>query len=93
MIWADACDQDNTIEFKEGNQEIEDEGATKCNSNDPQTVTNTYSFSGSTITIYGPSDTAVISNVTVDEGYLKGVITGDLGGGTTATIKVTLSRQ
>lgn len=91
-ILSQSCDQDNLFIFNDGNQVIEDEGANKCDSNDPQQTSATYLLSGSTLTVYG-SDTSIFTGVTVGKEYLTGTTSGDLGGGITANIKVTWTRQ
>jgi hypothetical protein len=40
------CEKDNTYTFLKDSTGIADEGATKCNSTDPQTTAFTWSFSG-----------------------------------------------
>lgn len=40
----DACERDNTLTFKTNFTAITDEGATKCDPTDPQTITETWSF-------------------------------------------------
>src|SRR4051812_24157217 len=39
-----SCDTDNTITFKSDNTGVMDEGATKCETSDPQTVAFNWSF-------------------------------------------------
>lgn len=41
----EACERDNLYVFYTDNKLVVDEGATKCNSSDPQTVTGTWSLS------------------------------------------------
>ncbi len=40
------CDKDDYMEFKKGGQLIKDEGSTRCDSNDPQTILGTWVFNG-----------------------------------------------
>ncbi len=91
-LFSQACVQDNLFIFKENNQVVEDEGATKCNPNDDQQDFATYTLNGSTLTIFS-SDTTVFTNVSVDEDNLKGTINGDFGGGTNADVQIVWTRQ
>jgi hypothetical protein len=51
----DDCDRDNTITFKSDSTGIQDEGAVKCNSTDPQTTSFKWWFKGSkSDTLYTP---------------------------------------
>lgn len=53
----DACDKDNITIFQDNGTVIFDEGATKCDPNDPQTTTGTWALSAdeTTITLDGES--------------------------------------
>lgn len=92
LLFSQTCQQDNLFIFKDGNIVLEDEGATKCDAADPQQTSATYLFSGTNLTIYS-NDTTTFSGVSVDEDHLKGIITGDFGGGTMANVAITWSRQ
>ena len=52
-IWADAeaCERDNTFEFKTGGVFIGDEGSLKCDPADPQQVSGTYSYTSNDKTL------------------------------------------
>ncbi len=93
LLFDEACTQDNLFIFKEGNQVIEDEGATKCDTADVQQSSANYTLNGSVLTIINSSDTTVFTNVSVDEDNLKGTLFSDFGGGTTANVVITWTRQ
>ena len=62
LAQALACEKDNTIEFRNPNITIEDEGATKCFTSDPQQIgTGTWSLNSTNtvITIDGDANTIV----------------------------------
>jgi hypothetical protein len=40
------CQKDNTITFSSNGNGVADEGATRCDSNDPQTISFTWNFAG-----------------------------------------------
>lgn len=92
LMFANACDQDDLIIFQDNGVQIDDEGTTKCNSADPQQTTGTYSYSGTTLTIYN-SDTITITNVNLTSSTLTGSFTIDFGGGNTGNVDVSLDRQ
>lgn len=52
--YIDNCEKDNTITFKSDSTGILNEGATKCNSTDPQTTTFTWYFKDNGATLYSP---------------------------------------
>jgi hypothetical protein len=47
----DACDKDNTVTFVSNGTGTADEGPTKCNSADPQTVSFTWTFGNNETTL------------------------------------------
>jgi hypothetical protein len=51
------CDKDDFMEFKKGGQLVRDEGASRCDSSDPQTLTGTWIFNGdqTKITVNDPN--------------------------------------
>lgn len=93
LLFSETCTQDNLFIFKDGGVVIEDEGGSKCDDSDPQQSSANYTLNGTVLTIINSSDTTVFTNVSVDEDHLKGSLTGDFGGGTTANVVITWSRQ
>lgn len=65
--YLDACDLDNTLSFEDDGTGVVDEGATKCNSSDPQTNPFTWNFSADEKTINFPAAvfTGISGDVTV----------------------------
>jgi len=66
-FWSlvDACERDNIFTFKTDGVYIEDEGATKCDSGDPQVVvTSTWSFIDNETKLIYDGDTATIKQLT-----------------------------
>jgi hypothetical protein len=49
--FLDACDKDNTVTFVSNGNGTADEGATKCNAADPQTVAFTWTFENNETTL------------------------------------------
>lgn len=62
----DACERDNILTFKTNFTAITDEGATKCDPNDPQTITETWSFASNEtkVILDGEEATLLILNST-----------------------------
>ena len=75
-----ACETDNVITFKSNGTGIVDEGATKCNSTDPQTSSFTWSFKNNETVINFP-DT------------LFGTIGGDVKINTLTSTKLELQKE
>ncbi len=92
ILFALPCDQDNVFMFEDGGVFKDDEGATKCNSADPQYEQGTYTQSGSSITVY-TNDTIVFNNTIITNSTLTGTVTFDFGGGTLANVDFTMTRQ
>ena len=90
-IFSQPCSQDNLLIFKEGNTVILDEGALKCDTSNAQQSSATYTLVGSALTIYDSNDTTALTNVTIDEDYLKGVLAGGFNSGSEITL--TFTRQ
>ncbi|MBP6456263.1 MAG: hypothetical protein KA275_05980 [Chitinophagaceae bacterium] len=97
--WVDAyatvqsCAKDNILNYLTTSAYNVDEGATKCNTTDPQTlISGTWAFQNSetqlalTNTTFG---TQVQSLLTLDENTLKSTETGSIGGGSTQTNEYT----
>jgi hypothetical protein len=61
---VEACEVDNTITFKTDNTGVVDEGATKCETSDPQSSSFTWTFKNNETIINFP--TAIITNVDGD---------------------------
>ena len=65
------CDRDNFLHFNPNNTVIEDEGATKCNANNPQSATYPWAFSNNeTQLTFGPqyaptTDIVQLTNTTL----------------------------
>lgn len=55
------CDKDNTMKFNENGSYSEDEGATKCNSEDPQTIPGSWAFNTDETIISITEDSETIS--------------------------------
>ncbi|WP_114781997.1 lipocalin-like domain-containing protein [Botryobacter ruber] len=47
----DACEKDNFIRFLKDNKAVFDEGPTKCDPSDPQTINGTWQLAGNNLTI------------------------------------------
>ncbi len=62
--YLQSCDTDNLLTFNADSTGVVDEGLTKCDAADPQTVNFTWSFNADKTVINFP--TAVISNVSGD---------------------------
>jgi len=95
VLFEEVCSQDNVFIFKDGNQVVFDEGATKCDDDDAQQTFATYSLTGNTLLLVegdDDDDTTTFTNVTVDEDYLKGTLSSDFSG-TQANIIITWTRQ
>lgn len=58
----DACDKDDTYTYNTDKSYKQDEGATKCDSDDPQTLTGTWSFNSSETII---TSTVVESGISI----------------------------
>jgi len=59
---AQPCFKDNTYQFKKDSTVIVDEGATKCNSSDPQTATFAWSMTSSNPPILKSDANAILAN-------------------------------
>ncbi len=68
-----ACDKDNFTTFVVGGVFKEDEGATKCSTSDPQTITGTWAFTDNEtkLSIIASGTTGAFSIVTLDANTLK----------------------
>ena len=81
------CQKDDLTKFETNGKITDDEGATKCDPNDPQTTNNgswVLSADGKSITISYPGDDPITFDIsTLDETTLKGVFTiiEDFGSG------------
>jgi hypothetical protein len=56
------CQKDNTYTFNKDSTGIMDEGATKCNSTDPQTTAFTWSFSGTGQSVIKSDANPILAN-------------------------------
>lgn len=76
------CVTDNIITFTSDQQIIADEGATKCNSSDPQTITGTYSFNSDntqlTASFGGSSDVDYVRTLNSTTLKLEQISNGDI---------------
>lgn len=91
--FLDDCQKDNILRFQASSSGTVDEGATKCDPGDPQTVSFTWNFSGdesaihiSTALFEGGSNDFTLESLTESELEVSQNI--DLGG-TTQKVKVT----
>lgn len=68
------CDADDVQIFKENGIYTFDEGATKCDPNDPQSEDGTYELSadGKALTIYDQEDTINMTILEINESMMKG---------------------
>ena len=98
-LFIEDCVKDDLIKFNTDGTLTEDEGATKCDSGDPQTTNDgtwTLSDDGLTITINYPGDDPEVATVKTLNGtnlVIMSSLTEDFGLGTetyTATITMTL---
>ena len=82
-----ACSKDDLIKFGDASVYTEDEGATKCNSSDAQSVTGTWNLleSNTKIRTVTPSSTDTVTIVSLTSSELKGSSKFEQGG-TTYTI-------
>lgn len=63
----DDCDKDNFIKINANGSYVEDEGLTKCNSNDPQTTSGLWKFiNNESALVFDAEDTASILKLTTD---------------------------
>lgn len=65
----ESCEKDNTLTFNTNGTTLEDEGATKCDPDDPQTVPGTWSFNADKTKITYDGEEASI--ITLDGTTLK----------------------
>lgn len=96
FAYMDACDKDNTIDFKRNGTVIEDEGATKCDDNDPQSTTDNWKFlnSATQLQIYSDTDTTLlnISSLSSSEIITTSQDEDALGDGVSREMTFTLSK-
>ncbi len=90
------CNKDDLIRFDTPNAYKEDEGGTKCDATDPQTITGTWVFSAdetkvTTNTASGGSTTFNITELT--ETTLKGTVVENFGGPVNYTLTITHTKQ
>lgn len=95
--FQEPCDADDLQIFKENGIFTFDEGATKCDPNDPQSVDGTYELSadGKALVIYDQGDTTNMTILEINQTTMKGEMTvedEDLGE-ETFTITFTFNRQ
>lgn len=92
-----ACVKDDIISFLADGTLSTDEGPTKCDPNDPQTTTGTWSYDGSTLTINDPDGDLQTINVSeLTNSTLRGTytMTDDFGNGNQEyTFTVTMSKN
>ena len=95
--YVEECSKDDLIKFNVGGVLVEDEGATKCDANDPQTTSDgTWTLVGTTLTInYPDEDPEAATLVSINSSTMVTSVqeTIDLGFGSntvTATITMTL---
>jgi len=88
------CQKDNLIRFDEPNVFKEDEGTTKCNTNDPQTETGTWVWNTdeTIITTNMGTETLSYTVVTNDGNTLKVKYTEEISG-TKYTVTATYTKQ
>ena len=98
-LFVEACSKDDLIKFNADGTLLEDEGATKCDPDDPQTTNDgtwTLSDDGLTITIMYPGDDPEVATIKTLNGtnlIITSSLTEDFGLGIdtyTATITMTL---
>ncbi len=94
------CQKDDLTKFNSDGSITDDEGATKCNPNDPQTTNDgswVLSSDNASVTISYPNeDPMTVTIITLNDNTLKGTYTmvEDLGGGPlTYTFTITMTRQ
>lgn len=66
-----ACEKDDFTTYNTNGTSVDDEGATKCNSSDPQTTSGTWSWGANETTLIvkeNGSSTAVVVNVLQNDG-------------------------
>jgi hypothetical protein len=78
------CEKDNTTTFSTNGTAVEDEGATKCNSTDPQTTNHTWAFQNNESQILWDGEVATIN--TLDANTLKVTLTTTFNGTTSTEI-------
>ena len=75
---AEECEKDNIYTFKTDNTYIEDEGATKCDSGDPQIiVTSTWSLINNNTRLVYDGDTATIKELSSTKMVLESQVLGN----------------
>lgn len=88
-----ACGQDDLLKFLAGNVLVSDDGATKCDPLDPQTITGTWSYDANAkkivMAVPDPINFFVLE---LTPTTLRGTHTYDIGG-TTYTYNSTFSAQ
>lgn len=90
--FMEACEKDNLIIFKADGTGMDDEGATKCDDNDPQIEDFTWSFNANETTItqsYEDDEDQVLTVKTLTETTLQVSFVEDDGNGGTYTITIT----
>ena len=84
------CEKDNFYTFKVGGELIKDEGATKCISSNPQTVTLSWSFMNKQAKLQFAGATYQIEELTQSTLKLKGAVTYNVI--FTSNVRLTYSR-
>lgn len=90
----DACDKDDLLTFESGDAVKLDEGATKCNDSDPQTITGTYAFNpDETILTHTLDGTTVSLDVTTLDANTMVLVEKITAAGVENTLTFTYSKQ
>lgn len=92
LMFDQPCEQDNLYMFQEDGVVLEDEGASKCSPNDSQSSTATYKIEDDKLTIYS-DDTTTFSNLSIDDGVMKGTIENQDFFGSQTNITITWTQQ
>lgn len=86
------CEKDNFFTFKANGTSVEDEGATKCNPSDKQTIDGTWTFiDNETKIIMDGGDTVEVNTLTAESFVVKLKFEED--GGKVSTMVTTFSKK
>jgi len=90
----DDCDKDDTEKFEVGGLGSSDEGSTKCDPMDPQTVAFTWSFTSNETKLIQDTDTYDIISLTESELIISQIVDGtDIGGTPGLKYKLTMTTK
>lgn len=97
-LFIEECNKDDLVKFMTNGTIVEDEGATKCDPDDPQTTSDgTWSLDGASLTMVYPDedpDVVTIASINSSTLVIASLEVIDLGlGSNTYTVTVTMTLQ